>query len=123
MSVLVDHEKLGKVLVIDGYYYQLPIFFETISQFLQSEYNTAFVPIFLSEIKPIKRRQKAIIISGITTYELFNVERIDNVWERNNFEGNNIKSGYLAELVKNKMSDNGFLIKSLRPLKRNPQQK
>lgn len=87
---------------------------ETIAE--SFEFATCIVPVFCLSLEKIKKRSKARIISGQTTFEFFNVERINGDWVRNDIEAMENRTGYFAFLERNAEADNGVIIKKVRTI-------
>ena len=104
---IVAHNLAKDQIIINDRYFD---FYETIELFLNSDKKKAIVPVFCIERKQKNKRFKVKLLSGLKSGEFYNVERINNRWEKNEIDNIQSHSAYLVFLEKNKQADNECLI-------------
>ena len=126
---IVSHELYGKVLLntetqtfkhieqnskqIFNYKGKNCVFFDSISEFRESDYNTAVIPFVCLGTKTIKRRTMSTILDiNNEPCDFYNVELINGRWVRNEISKLIKSKCYFCILTKNSVSINDCMILS-----------
>lgn len=123
---VVDHSDGGKCLLDTNTleYYRLPDlsnktiiggkvygYFDTIKEYLESDFKTALIPVICNNIKKDKKRWVVRLLSGRDTFQFYNVEVIAGVWTRNEILEMKGMKAYFIFVEKHHDADNDFLIR------------
>lgn len=115
-----ETKEIHKFIQVDGKVYignMWLSFFETFESFAASTEQKSIIPVFCLKIAKQGRRDKVTLINGNFSTEFFNVERIDDKWEKNKIEEMQPKNAYLLFVSRSERADNGCLILSSKKLK------
>lgn len=130
MEWIVDHELYGKVLLntetqtfkhveqnskkIFNYKGKNCIFFDSISDFKESDYDIAVIPFVCLGVKAIKRRTMSTLLDiNNVPCDFYNVELINGKWVRNEISKLIKSKCYFCILSKNSLAINDCILLSI----------
>jgi hypothetical protein len=89
-------------------------YFDSLSDFIQSDSAAAIILCYCIERKQVGKRDKVVLITYTERIEFFNVEKIDTGWLKHEIELFKPEKGYLVYFIREKDCMNGARIKSVK---------
>lgn len=87
--------------------------FDSLSDFLQSEHESAVIPFFCIKFEEKGKRHFVEILTGNEQYKFWNVEKLNGKWEQNAITMVDPHSAYFGFFKRARGSDNDCIIQSV----------
>lgn len=93
-------------------------YFDTIKEFVDSDFKTAIIPVFCNEVKKHKKRFFVKLLSGQDVFDFYNVEKIADHWTNNEIGLMDKINAYFIFVEKHRDADNDFIIRGCKHIEK-----